>query len=99
MAEFFTTGRIADLILGFMALEAVFLIAYRRRTGSGIAVSDLVGNLLPGICLVLALRSALVQAWWGWIALCLTLALFGHLAELRGRWRFADQPDRINSED
>ena len=87
MAEFFTTGRIADLILGFMALEAVLLIAYRRQTGKGITVGDLAGNLLPGICLVLALRCALVQAWWGWIALWLTLALFGHVAELRSRWQ------------
>ena len=87
MDTLFAKGHIVDLILAFMALEAVVLILYRRKTGFGIVPSDLLSNLLAGIFLLLALRCALVQAGWGWIALCLGLALFGHLADLKGRWR------------
>lgn len=85
--ELFATGRVVDLVLAFMAVEAACLVAYRRRTGRGPRPADLVSNLLSGLCLLLALRAALVGAWWGWIGLALTAALVAHLADLRRRWR------------
>jgi hypothetical protein len=87
VGELFATGLVADLILALVGLEALSLLAYRRRTGRGVAPADLVFNLLAGACLLLALRGALVGAGWGWIALCLGAALFAHLADLRRRWR------------
>lgn len=69
-----------------MALEGVALVIYRRKTGSGLGVAALFTNLFAGACLLLALRGALVQSGWGWIAGCLGLALIGHLADLRNRW-------------
>lgn len=36
---------------------------------------------------MLALRGALVGAWWGWIGLCLAASLLAHLADLRRRWQ------------
>jgi len=87
MREFFTSGRIADLIVLLMVVEGVLLIAYRRRTGRGIAGRALWGNLASGACLLLALRGALVGAHWTWIALALAGALVAHLADLRCRWR------------
>lgn len=87
MEALFANGRIVDLILGLTVLEAVALVAYHRRTGRGVSPADLLGNLLAGACLLLALRGALVGAWWGWIALCLSASLLAHLADLRSRWR------------
>ena len=77
MAELFASGRIVDLILLLMVVEAVVLIAWVRRM-------DLLGNLVAGAALLLALRGALADIWWGWIALCLALALLAHIVDL---WR------------
>lgn len=87
MDELFASGRIVDLILAFMVLEGVLLLSHRRMTGRGMAPVDVLRNLLPGVCLLLALRGALASAWWGWIALCLLMALLAHLVDLRDRWR------------
>jgi hypothetical protein len=85
MAELFATGRIVDLILLLMVLEAGVLIVWTRST-------DLLGNLLAGVGLLLALRGALAGIWWGWIALCLGAALLAHLADLRHRCRATRTP-------
>lgn len=87
MAELIASGRIADVILAFMVLEAAVLYAYRRRTGRGIASVDLAINLLAGASLLLALRAALVGAAWPWIAACVVAALLTHLADLGRRWQ------------
>lgn len=87
MGDLFATGRVADLILALVVLEAILLVAYRRRTGRGVATWDLLPNLLAGGCLLLALRGALTGAGWAWIAACLAAALLAHLADLSRRWR------------
>lgn len=81
------SGRIADLVLGLLVLEAVLLLAYRRRTGRGIPAAVLLPNLLAGACLVLALRGALTGAHWGWTALALLAALAAHLLDIGALWR------------
>ena len=87
MLTLFATGYIVDLILIFTAIEAALMLAYHRRTGRGLPPADLLSNLLSGVCLMLALRGALVDAWWGWIAACLLAALLAHLNDLRRRWQ------------
>ena len=87
MNELFASGHVVDLILGLMTIEALLLLAYHRRAARGIAPADLAVNLLSGICLLLAVRAALVGADWSWVALALSASLFGHLADLRRRWR------------
>lgn len=87
MAELFTSGRILDLILAGMALEAAGLAAYHRRTGRGVAPAALLPNLLSGMCLLLAMRAGLGGAWWVWVSLCLLGALVLHVADLRRIWR------------
>jgi hypothetical protein len=87
MGELFASGRIVDLILGLMLLEALVLLAYRRRTGRGIAPGNLVVSLLAGALLLLALRLALTGEVWPAIAACLALALVAHLWDLARRWR------------
>ena len=83
MADLFATGRIIDLILGLVVLEAVLLALWRGST----LLANLAANLVSGFCLMCALRAALTDAWWGWVALFLTGALVAHLADLRGRFR------------
>jgi hypothetical protein len=82
MAEMFASGRIVDLILAFTVLEGIALAGYRRWTGRGLAAAGVARTLLPGMCLLLALRAALMGAWWGWIAACLLAALVTHLVDL-----------------
>lgn len=87
MAELFASGRIVDLILAAMALEAAALAAYRRRSGRGVPLPDLAANLVAGGCLLLALRAALTGADWSAAAAWLGAALLAHLADLACRWR------------
>lgn len=87
MAELFASGRIIDAILVAVALEAAILLIWRRRSGRGPAAADILGNLLSGAMLMLAVRGALVGAAWPWIGLCLAASLVAHLLDLRRRYR------------
>jgi hypothetical protein len=87
VSDLFATGHIVDVVLALTVAEWLVIVAYQRRTGRGIAAFDLLSNLLAGIFLLLALRGALVNAWWGWIALPLIAALLAHLNDLRRRWK------------
>ncbi len=86
MAEFFASGRVADLLLAVLLAEVLALAALRRLRGHGPALADVLAMALPGACLALALRAALVGAAWTWIALALSAALLAHLADLFRRW-------------
>jgi hypothetical protein len=86
MVSLFASGRIVDIVLAITAIEAVILVIHHRRTGCGPAPKELLGYLLSGVCLMLALRAALVDAWWGWVALWLVAAFAAHLSDLRRRW-------------
>lgn len=87
MSDLIANGRIVDIVLGFVVLEIALLTVYRRVSGRGIAARDLLFNLLAGVCLLLALRSALAGAAWIWIAVWLSAALLAHVADLARRWR------------
>ena len=84
MEAWVSSGRIVDLVLAFVVVEAIFLIAYRVRSRSGLRITDIFLMLLPGVCLLLALRAALVDGTPLAVLLLLTLALCAHLADL---WR------------
>ena len=73
-------------------IEAVVLIFWRRqRAGADhrrrASAIEIVLLLLPGICLMLAIRAALSGAAWPWVPVALIAALVAHLADLRERWR------------
>jgi len=82
MDEFVTSGRAVDLVLAFVVIEAIVLMAYRKVTGRGLRPLRVVLLLLPGVCLLLALRAALVGGAPLTVAAWLTAALFAHLADL-----------------
>ena len=86
MDEFFSSGRIADLLLGLMALEAALLGVYRHLAGRGPSLAGLLANLGAGACLLLALRALLTGAGWHMAALWLSGALILHLVDLATRW-------------
>ena len=86
MSELFTSGLIADIMLVFMLIEGVVLIGFHFKTGRGLGPAEVFWLLLPGICLVLAMRAALAKASWAWIALAVSISLFAHLGDLRQRF-------------
>jgi predicted GNAT superfamily acetyltransferase len=87
MEQAFASGRAIDAVLVLVALQAALLVAWARRTGRGVPPASLLATLAAGGFLLLALRSALVGAWWGWTGLALLAALAAHLIDLRLRWR------------
>lgn len=82
LEHFFTSGRVADLVLGVMALEALLLLWRRRRTGQGPTPVDLLAMLGAGAALVLALRLALTGAPWPALAACLMAGGAFHVLDL-----------------
>jgi hypothetical protein len=79
MSEFFAGGYAADFALIALALEVVALIQFRCRVPANVITAA-----LPGVCLLLALRAALVGAGWMWVCFWLTIALPAHLLDF---WR------------
>lgn len=86
MTELFTTGRAVDLVLAFVLIEAGLLYVLHRRSGRGLAPRALLRLLIPGVCLLFALRAALTGAAWGIVAVWLLLSLAAHLVDLKQRW-------------
>ena len=92
MSELFASGRIVDLILALVVLEAAALVVYRSRRGRGPTLFNMGPTLLAGAALLGAVRLALVQAWWGWVALSLLGALLAHALDLWTRWNAGVDP-------
>jgi hypothetical protein len=86
MGALFASGRIIDLILLLVLVEAMILIIIRKQTGRGLKPLDLILSLLAGVALLFALRAALRGVAWPPIALLLFLSLVAHLTDLGRRW-------------
>jgi hypothetical protein len=82
MNALISSGRIVDVILVVLILEALFL-ALRHGASSGRVMTLLIAAS-PGVFLLLALRVALTGGGWPWIAVWLTASFPAHLADL---WR------------
>lgn len=87
MQDFVASGRVVGFILVFVVLEAVVLLAFRGITGRGPSFPGVVFMLLPGVCLLLALRAALVGGAAGAVLAWLSAALLAHLLDLWQRQR------------
>jgi len=87
LADLYASGRVADLLVALVILEAVGLIWLHRRVGRSGVPWGIVLNLTTGAALVMALGAALRGAAWPWIGTWLILALVGHVADLLLRWR------------
>jgi hypothetical protein len=87
MAQLFASGRIIDLILLLLVVQTLALALWNQRTGRGIPPGELLGFLLAGACLMLALRTALTGGHWRMVALWLALAGVAQAFDLWRRWR------------
>ena len=85
--DLIASGRIVDVMAAFVALEIAALLAWRARTGGGIAPVPLLANIGAGGSLMLALRAALTDASTTVIAAWLIGALVCHVTDLALRWR------------
>lgn len=94
MQELFDNGRVVDLILALMVIEASALAVLYRTTGRGIVPARLWPNLLAGAFLLLALRASLTGAGATAVGAWLFLGLVGHLVDLGLRWSQAS--DRVS---
>jgi hypothetical protein len=83
MSALFASGHAVDIILALTAAEATGIVLL-HRSGHGPNLDVLV-TLLSGVGLLVALRCALVGAWWGWIGLWLLVALVAHVVDLASR--------------
>ena len=80
--HFFESGMVIKIAIGLILLEMIAVLWLRR--GAGFAV--LLG-LMPGLCLMFALLTALKGGDWRVIALWITASLPFHLIDLRLRLR------------
>ena len=87
MADLFASGRLVDLILVVVVLEAAVLLLYWQCGRRGIAPLDLLPNLCAGALLLLALRVTLAGGGWLMVSLCLSAAGLAHLIDVYRRWR------------
>jgi hypothetical protein len=86
---------LVDAVMAFTVAEGLALLAWRMAMGSGPALPDIATTLLPGLCLMLALRSA-VSASAGaganglastpWLAPWLVAAGAAHAVDVWRRW-------------
>jgi hypothetical protein len=89
MEALFSTGRIVDLILVGVAIEAVALYVLSRKRGR---FAPFAATLLSGAALMLALRAALTGAAWPTVAGWMLAGLAAHVVDLVLR-RHALRPD------
>lgn len=86
------SGRLLDIVIAFTLLEIAALWLFHRRTGRGLSLRRFLPNLMAGLFLMLAVRSAMVQADWIWIVLPLLASAVSHALDLRQRWPRQDNP-------
>lgn len=80
------SGRIVDIMVAVIALEVVAVLVFRRLYGGGIPAVPLLLNVGAGGSLMLALRAALGESGWQWIAAFLVASLVFHVADQFQRW-------------
>jgi hypothetical protein len=86
MSWFFASGRFADVVLGFVLLEAAGLASLRRFAGQGPGLRKMLPTLAAGAFLVLAVRLAVTGGSSYALAGALLGALAAHGLDLGSRW-------------
>jgi hypothetical protein len=84
LSAFFASGLATDLVIAVLVVEVVVIALWRRRHGQSARLANLIAAALPGLCLVMALRAALIGGDWTVVALWLAASFPAHLVDL---WR------------
>jgi hypothetical protein len=84
-AEFSGTLLI-DFVIGATLVEWAVLALLWRRKQQGLPPSSLSWMFLPGLCLMLSVRSAVLGLPWYTVMLLLLASGLTHLIDLRRRW-------------
>ncbi|MBU2532797.1 MAG: hypothetical protein KKB37_08650 [Alphaproteobacteria bacterium] len=92
MSELIQDGRIIDIILGLVVIEAIAIAAVRLLHDRGPSLAGIFYNLAAGASLMLALRAALTGQGAIAISLWLAVALVAHIADVIGRFRESIPP-------
>ncbi len=87
MDTLFSSPLWVDLIIVFTLLEGLALAVYFRLTGRGVPLAQFGVNLVSGVCLMFALRSAIAGAGAMWIAAGLLASGLAHGLDLWRRWQ------------
>lgn len=80
------TGLI-DVVIAATLLEWAALAWIWRRRRTGLPPLALSLTLLPGLCLMLAVRSAMLGLPWYSVALLLSASGITHMIDIRKRWQ------------
>ena len=91
LQQLVTGGGLVDAIIGITLMEAAGLLIYHHQTKRGLKPRDYLLNMISGLCLMFALRCALLGSTWHFLALWLTGAGLAHVADVFLRLRQPDQ--------
>ena len=80
MENWVSSGNAIALIIGIVMIEMLVLAVWLRGHAGPIIL-----GLIPGLCLMLALRAALLGQGASWVIIWLTASLPFHLIDLYGR--------------
>lgn len=90
MTAFLAPGRLLELIIAGVVLEGVLLCLYRRRTGRGVPVPEVLTFLGAGLALLVAARTAVAPTASGaqtlGFAAAMGAGLACHVWHLAQRW-------------
>ena len=75
-----------DVVIAATLFEWAALSLLWRRKQRGLTPAALALTLLPGLCLMLAVRTAMLGLPWYAVALLLSASGLTHLIDLRQRW-------------
>ena len=87
MSNMISSRDLIDIVIAVTLIECVALLFLYQFKKRGLAPRDYLLNLVSGLCLMFALRCALVNAGWPWIALWLLASGLAHGTDLWRRWR------------
>jgi hypothetical protein len=82
----FEASQLIDLVIVATLLEWAALAWLWRSRRRGLRPAALARMFLPGLCLMLAMRSAVVGTPWYWMAVLLSAAGLSHAVDLKSRW-------------
>lgn len=86
MADIVSSRQLVDIVIALTMIECVFLLGFHQVKKRGLAPGDYLLNLVSGLCLMFALRCALANTAWIWIALWLLASGLAHGTDLWRRW-------------